>query len=84
MDAGREVRADKDAVTVEIVFALVTGGLLAAGALASTFGAVLLLGVDGAARTRMLTAGAWVGVVCGGWRVVRVLRRFEARRRQGS
>jgi hypothetical protein len=84
VDAGREVRGDKDAVTVEIVFALVTGGALAAVVFAAGYVGVRVLGVSGGARGGVLTVSAGVAALCGGWRVVRVLRRFEAWRRQGS
>ncbi|WLQ33997.1 DUF6332 family protein [Streptomyces castrisilvae] len=83
MDAGRESRWEKDAMTVEIVFALVTAALLAAVVLAAALVLVLVFGVSGTARDGVLTGGALVGAATGVWRVVRVLRRFDARRRLG-
>lgn len=84
MDRGREVRWDKDAVTVEIVFALVTAGLLAAVVFAAVLVPVVVCAVSGVARHRAMTAGAGAGTIAGVWRLVRVLRRFDARRRQGN
>jgi hypothetical protein len=84
VDKGRESRWDKDAVTVEIVFALVTAGLLAAAVYAVALVPVLACGVSGAARHRAMAAGAGASAIAGVWRLVRVLRRFDARRRQGN
>ncbi|WP_330237643.1 DUF6332 family protein [Streptomyces sp. NBC_00525] len=83
MDMGRESRWEKDAMTVEIVFALVTGAVLAAAVFALVFGFVVVLGVTGPLRHDILTGGAVAGAGAGVWRVVRVLRRFDGRRRQG-
>ncbi|MYY02699.1 MULTISPECIES: DUF6332 family protein [unclassified Streptomyces] len=83
MDAGRESRWEKDAMTLEIVFALVTAALLAAVVLAAALVLVLVFGVSGTARDGVLTGGRLVGAATGVWRVVRVLRRFDARRRLG-
>ncbi|OKI93122.1 hypothetical protein AMK18_30460 [Streptomyces sp. CB01249] len=83
MDMGRESRWEKDAMTVEIVFALVSAALLGAAVFAVSFGAVLVFDVTGPARDRTLTGGALLGAAAGVWRVVRVLRRFDAERRKG-
>ncbi|MFC4496131.1 DUF6332 family protein [Streptomyces ovatisporus] len=84
MDMGRESRWDKDAMTVEIVFALVTAAVLAA----VVFGAVLALtwalGVSGSADKGVSVAGALLGAAAGLWRLVRVLRRFDEQRRRGN
>ncbi|MEU2025178.1 DUF6332 family protein [Streptomyces sp. NPDC016469] len=83
MDMGRESRWEKDAMTVEIVFALVTATVLGAAVFALSFALTLALGVTGPARGHTLTGGALLGAAAGVSRVVRVLRRFDARRRQG-
>ncbi|MEU2248337.1 DUF6332 family protein [Streptomyces sp. NPDC019224] len=83
MDMGRESRWEKDAMTVEIVFALVTASVPAATVFAVTFAPVLALGVSGPARNDTLTGGAVLAAAAGVWRVVRVPRRFDARRREG-
>ncbi|MFE3203785.1 DUF6332 family protein [Embleya sp. NPDC059237] len=83
MDMGRESRWEKDAMTVEIVFAVVTAVVVAA----IVFGAVLLptliAGVSGPARNVLTAMGAVTGGAAGLWRVVRVLVHFDARRHQG-
>ncbi|MEU8762393.1 DUF6332 family protein [Streptomyces sp. NPDC048659] len=83
MDMGHESRGEKDAMTVEIVFALVTATVLAAAVFAAV--AVLSLPFDLSGRTRELTlkAGAVLGGAAGVWRVVRVLVRFDRHRRLG-
>ncbi|NED13951.1 DUF6332 family protein [Streptomyces sp. SID9124] len=83
MDMGRESRWEKDAMTVEIVFALVTACLLAAAVFAVAAALVLALDVSGPARHTTLTCGAVLGAAAGVWRVVRVLLRFDAQRRKG-
>ncbi|MFE6764674.1 DUF6332 family protein [Streptomyces sp. NPDC057689] len=83
MDMGRESRWEKDAMTVEIVFALVTACVLAAAVFAVAFAAVLAFGISGPARHTTLTCGAALGAAAGVWRVVRVLLRFDAQRRKG-
>ncbi|MEU6213016.1 DUF6332 family protein [Streptomyces sp. NPDC090085] len=83
MDMGREARWEKDAMTVEIAFALVTAAVLAAAVFAVALGLTLVLGISGPAGKRTLTGGALLGAAAGLWRVVRVLRRFDARRRRG-
>ncbi|MFF1360047.1 DUF6332 family protein [Streptomyces sp. NPDC058297] len=83
MDMGRESRWEKDAMTVEIVFALVTAALLAAAVLGTALAFVLVFGIPGEARGGVLAGGALVGAAFGVWRMVRVLRRFDAQRRLG-
>ncbi|MFC8535855.1 DUF6332 family protein [Streptomyces sp. NPDC057249] len=83
MDMGRESRWEKDAMTVEIVFALVTAAVLGAAVFAASFALALVCDVSGPARGRTLTGGALLGAAAGVWRVVRVLRRFDVQRRKG-
>ncbi|WP_299531712.1 DUF6332 family protein [uncultured Streptomyces sp.] len=83
MDEGRESWWEKDAMTVEIVFALVTAGVLAAAVFAVPLAVTLVLGLSGPVSTRVLTGGAVVGGAAGTWRLVRVLYRFDRERRKG-
>ncbi|MFC9756910.1 DUF6332 family protein [Streptomyces sp. NPDC056921] len=83
MDMGRESRWEKDAVTVEIVFALVTATVLAAAVFAVALALALAFGVAGPAGKGALVVGALLGAAAGVWRLVRVLRRFDAQRRKG-
>ncbi|MEU2359006.1 DUF6332 family protein [Streptomyces misionensis] len=83
MDMGRESRWEKDAMTVEIVFALVTAVALAAAVFAVTLTLTLAFGVSGSVKKDVLAGGALLGATVGIWRLVRVLRRFDERRRMG-
>ncbi|MFG3096033.1 DUF6332 family protein [Streptomyces sp. NPDC048202] len=83
MDMGRESRWEKDAVTVEIVFALVTASALAGVVFAVALGLTHLLDLSGEASRGVPTGGAVVGAVAGVWRLVRVLRRCDVARRGG-
>ncbi|MFJ6087940.1 DUF6332 family protein [Streptomyces sp. NPDC092369] len=83
MDMGRESRWEKDAMTVEIVFALVTAAVLAAVIFAVALTLVLALGISGAAERVVLVGGALLGAMAGVWRLVRVLLRFDEQRRMG-
>ncbi|MFE9929757.1 DUF6332 family protein [Streptomyces sp. NPDC005533] len=83
MDMGRESRWEKDAMTVEIVFALVTAAMLAAVVFAGALALVLALGISGSAEKGVLTGGALLGVMAGVWRLARVLLRFDKQRRMG-
>jgi hypothetical protein len=83
MDAGRESRWEKDAMTVEIVFALVTAALLAAAVFGLSLIPALFLGTSEPAGKAVLSVGAALGVAAGIWRLVRVLLSFDAWRREG-
>ncbi|WP_181012443.1 MULTISPECIES: DUF6332 family protein [unclassified Streptomyces] len=83
MDMGRESRWEKDAMTVEIVFALVTAAVLAGGIFAVAWALVLVLDLSGSAERGVLVGGALLGAVAGVWRLVRVLLRFDEQRRMG-
>lgn len=83
MDMGRESRWEKDAMTVEIVFALVTATVLAGVIFAVAWTLVQALDLSGSAEKRVLVVGALLGAVAGVWRLVRVLLRFDRQRRMG-
>ncbi|MFJ6780280.1 DUF6332 family protein [Streptomyces yangpuensis] len=83
MDMGRESRWEKDAMTVEIVFALVTAAVLAGVIFAAAWCLVLALGLSGSAEKSVLVAGGVLGGAAGLWRLVRVLLRFDGQRRTG-
>ncbi|MEV1021061.1 DUF6332 family protein [Streptomyces sp. NPDC050264] len=83
MDKGHEARGEKDAMTVEIMFALVTAALLAALVFAVLLVPALLVGVSEPVGKGFLMVGAASAAVAAVWRVVRVLLRFDARRRLG-
>ncbi|WP_369142165.1 DUF6332 family protein [Streptomyces sp. R44] len=83
MDMGRESRWEKDAMTVEIGFALVTAAVLAALVFGVLLVPALLVGVNEPAGKALLTAGAVLAGLAAVWRVVRVLVRFDRARRQG-
>lgn len=70
MDMGRESRWEKDAMTVEIMFALVTACMLAAMVFGVLLVPALVVGVDEPAGKVLLKAGAVLGaaaacVACG-------------------
>ncbi|MFG2636476.1 DUF6332 family protein [Streptomyces sp. NPDC048362] len=83
MDMGRESRWEKDAMTVEIVFALVTAAVLAAVIFAAALTLVLALGISGSTEKGVLVGGALLGAMAGVWRLVQVLLRFGGQRRMG-
>ncbi|MFF5665775.1 DUF6332 family protein [Streptomyces griseofuscus] len=83
MDMGRESRREKDAMTVEIGFALVTAVARAAAVFAVALTLALAFDLSGAERKGALVGGALLGATAGIWRLVRVLRRFDEQRRMG-
>ncbi|MYT80435.1 hypothetical protein YW3DRAFT_01331 [Streptomyces sp. MnatMP-M77] len=83
MDRGRESRWEKDAMTVEIGFALVTAVALAAAVFAVPLALTLVFDLSDAASEGVRTAGALTGAAAGAWRLVRVLWRFDVERRKG-
>ncbi|MCU8591539.1 MULTISPECIES: DUF6332 family protein [Streptomyces] len=83
MEMGRESRWEKDAMTVEIVFALVTAAVLAGLIFAVAWTLALALDLSGSAERYVLAGGALLGAVAGVWRLVRVLLRFDKQRRLG-
>ncbi|MEU5918993.1 DUF6332 family protein [Streptomyces sp. NPDC047141] len=83
MDSGRESRWEKDAMTVEIMFALVTAGFLAALVFGAFLVPALAVGTSEPVGKGLVVAGGVLAGVAGVWRVVRVLLRFDTNRRQG-
>ncbi|MFF9391194.1 DUF6332 family protein [Streptomyces griseoluteus] len=83
MDKGREARWEKDAMTVEIGFAVVTAGVLAAVVFAVALAVNRLFDLSGAASRGVLMTGASAGAAAGLWRLVHVLYRFDVERRKG-
>ncbi|MFD7297691.1 DUF6332 family protein [Streptomyces sp. NPDC059897] len=74
MGAGRESRVEKDAMTVEIVYALVGGTVI---------GAVVTLVAVAVCTVPLTPYGATLGGLVGVAHIVRVLRRFDRERRLG-
>ncbi|GAB1340600.1 hypothetical protein ACE1SV_71900 [Streptomyces sp. E-15] len=83
MDMGRESRWEKDAMTVEIVFALVTAAVLAAAVFGVLLIPALVVGTSEPAGKCLLVTGVVLAAFASVWRVARVLLRFDARRHQG-
>ncbi|URM92457.1 DUF6332 family protein [Streptomyces sp. MRC013] len=83
MDTGHESRWEEDAMTVEIVFALVTAAVPAGVVPAVARTLVLALGLSGPAGKGVSPGGALLGAVAGARRPVRVLLRFDEQRRTG-
>ncbi|MER6047601.1 DUF6332 family protein [Streptomyces sp. NPDC001793] len=84
MDLERESRWEKDAMTVEIVFALVTAVALAAAVFAVALTLAPAFGISGSAKKSVLAGGGTLlGAAAGMWRLVRVLLRFDKQRRLG-
>lgn len=83
MNMGRESRWDKDAMTVEITFALVTAAVLAGVIFAAAWALTLVLDLPGSAARAMVAGGALLGAVAGVWHLVRLLLRFDKQRRMG-
>ncbi|MER5630423.1 DUF6332 family protein [Streptomyces nitrosporeus] len=83
MGRGRESRWEKDAMTVEIVFALVTAAVAAGVVFAVAWALAPLLGLSGSAERGVTAGGALLGAAAGVWRLVRVLLRFDEQRRMG-
>lgn len=83
MDKGRESRWEKDAVTVEIMYALVSGGVLVLLAFGVIVAPAFVWDLSRPVSRTLLTAGLCVGGALGLARIVHVLRTFSAQRRLG-
>ncbi|WP_432093138.1 DUF6332 family protein [Streptomyces sp. bgisy100] len=75
---------DRDALTVELVFAFVTGAGVAAVVFLAVASPALLGELSRAEERQVLTAGAVAGAAGFLWRVVRVLRGVRRAARQPS
>ncbi|MEV3988400.1 DUF6332 family protein [Streptomyces sp. NPDC049837] len=73
---GNRTQAQRDAITVEIGYALVTAALLAVGLFLVCAAPVLVLGLEGGAARGVLVVAATAGCLGFATRVVRVLWRF--------
>ncbi|RPK81890.1 hypothetical protein EES46_28075 [Streptomyces sp. ADI98-10] len=83
MDMGRESRWEKDALTVEIVFALVSGVLLALLVVGAVMLPALVWDLPQRVNSTLQVTGGVVALICAAWRMVRVLRRHDEYRRAG-
>ncbi|WP_328911874.1 MULTISPECIES: DUF6332 family protein [unclassified Streptomyces] len=83
MRRGR-TRSERDAATVETVYATVTGALLAAGGFVAVISPVLAGAVHGPAAKGCFTAAVIVAAALFCGRVALTLRRFERRNRLGD
>ncbi|MET7677017.1 DUF6332 family protein [Streptomyces seoulensis] len=83
MDRGRESRWEKDAMTVEIGFALVTAVALGGAVFAVALAVTRVCDLSGPVSEGVLTGGALAGAAAGMWRLARVLYRFDVERRKG-
>lgn len=70
-------------MTVEIIFALVTAAFLAAAVFGVLLVPALIVGVSEPLGKSLLAVGTVLAFSAAVWRVVRVLLRFDARRRRG-
>ncbi|WNI19268.1 DUF6332 family protein [Actinacidiphila sp. ITFR-21] len=79
----RRVRTqqEQDAVTVETVYAVVTGALFAAMAFAAAISPVLADAAHGTAREGCFTGAVVASAAIFCWRVALTLRRFERQNR---
>ncbi|MFB8027169.1 DUF6332 family protein [Streptomyces sp. NPDC056465] len=72
----RRTQAERDASTVEIGYAFVSGAVVAAAAFAGVFLPVVVLDLPDGARALLFRAGAVLGALVFVLRVVHVLWRF--------
>ncbi|GAA3879760.1 hypothetical protein GCM10023084_35830 [Streptomyces lacrimifluminis] len=79
----RDSQARRDAVTVEIGYALCSAAFLAALVFAVVAGPAWVFGLSGTAQTTLIASGATLGAVLFAVRVVSVLIRF-ARENDGT
>lgn len=74
MTTRRRTQAERDAITVEIGYALFSAGVLAVLVLAAIAGPAAVWELPGAVENSLVVAGAAIGGVLGVLRVVHVLR----------
>ncbi|MEV5883771.1 DUF6332 family protein [Streptomyces sp. NPDC052020] len=80
---GRRTRAERDAVTVEIGYALCSAAFAAAVLFAAVAGPAYVFGLAGGARGTLVGAGTTVAAAVFVVRVVSVLVRFRRSARPG-
>ncbi|MET9367331.1 DUF6332 family protein [Streptomyces griseoflavus] len=80
---GRRTRAERDAITVEIGYALVSAAFAAAVVLGAVAGPALLFELPDAVETSLLRGGVVLAAVLFPVRTVSVLVAFRRRTRQG-
>ncbi|MEU9560181.1 DUF6332 family protein [Streptomyces fumanus] len=83
-DGGRRTQAERDAITVEIGYALCSAVFAAAVLFGAVAGPAYVFGLSGGARTALTGTGATLAVVVFVARVVSVLVRFQAGARSGQ
>lgn len=80
---GRRTQADRDAITVEIGYALVSAAFAAAVVLGAVAGPALLFGLPDVVATWLLRGGAVLATLLFGVRTASVLVAFRRRGRPG-
>ncbi|CAM5595979.1 DUF6332 family protein [Streptomyces fumanus] len=83
-DGGRRTQAERDAITVEIGYALCSAVFAAAVLFGAVAGPAYVFGLSGGARTTLTGTGATLAAVVFVARVVSVLVRFRAGTRSGQ
>ncbi|GAA3128853.1 DUF6332 family protein [Streptomyces rectiviolaceus] len=83
MDMGRESRWEKDAMTVEIMFALVSAAFVAVAVFFIVVLPTLVWDVSARVDKGFQAAAVVLGLGAAGWRVVHVLLSYGRRQRAG-
>jgi hypothetical protein len=83
-DGGRRTQAERDAITVEIGYALCSAVFAAAVLFGAVAGPAYVFGLPGGARATLTGVGAALAVVVFVIRVVSVLMRFRSRAGSGQ
>lgn len=83
MDKGRESRWEKDAMTVEIVFALVSASVVGLLVFGAVLAPALIWDLPGSAGKVLRWSGGALGGAAAVWQLVRVLLRHDRDRAVG-
>ncbi|MGW2226542.1 DUF6332 family protein [Streptomyces formicae] len=83
MDKGRESRWEKDAMTVEIMFALISAAFVAGGVFFVVLVPALVWDMSAGVDKGFQVVAGVSGLGAAGWRVVHVLGRYDRSRRAG-
>jgi hypothetical protein len=83
-DGGRRTQAERDAITVEIGYALCSAVFAAAVLFGAVAGPAYVFGLSGGARSALTGTGATLAVLVFVVRVVSVLVRFRPRVEEGQ